>query len=148
MDTIQNGLAEGLAEGQPDVYLRSRRKRFILQAVSLFNDILSTLMGAFNAHEIHQLKKQFYYVPEGHNMLVRVTQQHYNDIKSLVMNIRDFAAAIEIMAEYNPAFIVMKIEEQIHRSTKKPCFCANQCNSTTATQVFSGLILCRQHRWT
>ena len=70
-------------------------------------------MGAFNAHEIRQLKKQFNSLSEGHNMLVRVTQQHDNDIKSLVQNIDDIAATIKIMAEYNPALMMMRIEEQL-----------------------------------
>ena len=83
MDDIR----QGLNETNPDTYIRTRRKRFILQAVSLFNDVLGTFMGAFNAHEIRQLKKQFNSLSEGHNMLVRVTQQHDSDIKSLVRKI-------------------------------------------------------------
>ena len=35
------------------------------------------------------------------------------DIKSLVKNIDDIAATIEIMAEYNPALMMMRIEEQL-----------------------------------
>ena len=68
IDTIQNGLPDG----NPDVYMLSRRKEFILQAVTLFNEILSTFMGAFKAHEICQFKKQFNLLSEGYNMLVRV----------------------------------------------------------------------------
>ena len=110
MDDLIQGLNNNT---NPDTYIRSRRKRFILQAFSLFNDVLGTFMGAFNAHEIRQLKKQFNSLSEGHNMLVRVTQQHDSDIKSLVMNIQDIAATIEILAEYNPALMMMKIEEQL-----------------------------------
>ena len=95
MDTIQNELADE----NPYIYIHSRRKIFTLQAITLFNDILVTFMGAFNSHEIRQLKKQFNSLSEGHNMLVHVTQQHDNDMKSLLMNIKDIATAIEIMAE-------------------------------------------------
>ena len=68
MDRLYNGLHN---ETNPDTYVRSRRKRFILQAFSLFNDVLGTFMGAFNAHEIRQLKKQFNSLSEGHNMYYR-----------------------------------------------------------------------------
>ena len=95
MDNIR----QGLNGTNSDTYIRTRKKIFILQAVSLFNDVLGTFMGAFNAHEIRQLKKQFNSLSEGHNMLGRVTQQHDSDIKSFVMNIDDIAATIEIMAE-------------------------------------------------
>ena len=73
-------------------------------------------MGAFNAHEISQLKKQFNSFSEGHNILVHVIQQHVNDIKSLLMHINDTASTIEILAEYNPALMMMKIEEQLDQS--------------------------------
>ena len=44
------------ASDLPDYY--SRSKRFI-KALSLFNDVLGTFMGALNAHEIRQLKIKF-----------------------------------------------------------------------------------------
>jgi hypothetical protein len=84
-----DNLRQGLNGTNSDIYIRTRRKRFILQAVSLFNEVLGTFMGAFNAYEIRQLKKQFNSLSEGHNMLVCVTQQHDNDIKNLVRNIDD-----------------------------------------------------------
>ena len=61
-----NDIRQGLNGTNSDTYIRTRRKRFILQAVSLFNDVLGTFMGAFNAHEIRQLKKQFNSLSEGH----------------------------------------------------------------------------------
>ena len=52
-------------------------------------------------------------------MLVRVTQQHDGDIKSLVKNIDDIAATIEIIAEYNLALMMMRIEEQLEQFRKR-----------------------------
>ena len=46
------------ASDVPDFYIHSRSKRFI-KALSLFNDVLGTFMGALNAHEIRQLKIKF-----------------------------------------------------------------------------------------
>ena len=93
MDIIQNGLTYT----NPDIYIHSRRKRFILQNVTHFNDILGNFMGAFNAHEMCQLKKQFNSLSEGLNMSVCVTQQHDIDIKSLVIKIKDIATKFEII---------------------------------------------------
>ena len=65
----------------PDYYIQSRQKRFI-QLFSLEKDIVGRFMGAFNAYEIQQLKYKFNNLHSGHNMLVRVTNQH-EDIKNL-----------------------------------------------------------------
>jgi hypothetical protein len=47
--------------------------------VSIATDIIGTFLGAFNAYKIQQLKSKFQEISKGHNMLVRVTQQHNVD---------------------------------------------------------------------
>ena len=88
-------IQDSKGEYQPDFYLthQSRKKRFI-QALSLFNDILGTFMGAFNAYEIQKLKEQFNSLSSAHNMLVHVTQQHDNEIKELTQNMKDILNVI------------------------------------------------------
>ncbi len=63
----------------PDFYIHNHNKRFI-QAISLASDIIGTFMGALNACEIQQLKSKCQDLSQGHNMLVKITQQHDKDI--------------------------------------------------------------------
>ena len=63
----------------PEFYIRHRAKRFA-QVLAAVNNVVGTFMGAFNAYEIKQLNKKFEDLSQGHNMLVRVTHQHDNDI--------------------------------------------------------------------
>ena len=101
-------IQESRGEYQPDFYVtqHNRQKRFI-QALTLVNDILGTFMGAFNAYEIRQLKLRFNTLSENHNMLVRVTSQHDQDIKELAHNMGSIMNLIDLMAEYNPSLLVM-----------------------------------------
>ena len=70
-------------------------------------------MGAFNAYEIKQLKAKFGELSDGHNMLVRVTQIHEADIKSIHMNMKAIMKVLDIMAEYNPGELRTQIDEQL-----------------------------------
>jgi hypothetical protein len=70
-------------------------------------------MGAFNAYEIQQLKSKFNNLHSGHNMLVRVTNQHDKDIKGLSDNMQSIMDVIDLMAEYNPGLLMMQIGEQL-----------------------------------
>jgi hypothetical protein len=49
-------------------------KKHFFQMFSLANNIVKTLMGAFNAFEIQKLISKFKEMSQGHNMLVGVTQ--------------------------------------------------------------------------
>ena len=102
------------ASDVPDYYIHSRSKRFI-KAFTLFNDVLGTFMGALNAHEIRQLKIKFNSLSEQHNMLVRVTQVHDNEIKELTRNMLKIVEVLDFMAEYNPGLLVMKIDVELSR---------------------------------
>jgi hypothetical protein len=53
-------------------------------------------MGAFNAYEIQQLKSKFSNLHSGHNMLVRVTNQHDKDIKDLSDNMKSIMDVIDL----------------------------------------------------
>jgi hypothetical protein len=96
----------------PDFYIKHRAKRFA-QVLALANNIVGTFMGAFNAYEIKQLNKKFEDLATGHNMLVRVTQQHENDIVKMNKNLRAIVKVIDLMAEYNPGLVQLKISEQL-----------------------------------
>ena len=100
-------------DGQlPDFYLHSRHKRF-LQAFSLFSDIVGTFMGAFNAYEIQQLKEKFTELSTGHNMLVRITSQNTNEIRQISNGMKQIMDTLEYMAKYNPAEIMMQLDEHL-----------------------------------
>jgi hypothetical protein len=79
----------------------------------LANNIVGTFMGAFNAYEIKQLNRKFEDLSTGHNMLVRVTQQHKKDIVQMNKNLRAIVKVIDLMAEYNPGLLQLKISEQL-----------------------------------
>ena len=96
----------------PDFYIHNRNKRF-LQAISLASDIIGTFMGAFNAYEIQQLKSKFQDLSQGHNMLVRVTQKHDNDINQMRQDLKSIVDVIDLMAEYNPGLLQQQISEQL-----------------------------------
>ena len=85
----------------PDFYISSSSKRFI-KTFALFNNILGTFVGAFNAHEIRQLKIKFNKLLEQHNMLVHVTQRHVTEIIELARNMVKIVEVLNFMAEYNP----------------------------------------------
>jgi hypothetical protein len=70
-------------------------------------------MGAFNAYEIQQLKSKFNNLHLGHNMLIRVTNQHDEDISNLWNNMQSFMEVIDLMAENNPGLLMMQIGEQL-----------------------------------
>ena len=72
-------------------------------------------MGVFNAYKIQQLKSKFNELHSGHNMLVRVTNQHDEDIKSLSDNMESIMNVIYLMAEYNPGLLMMQIGEQLDK---------------------------------
>jgi hypothetical protein len=67
--------------------------------VSLVNDTVGTFMGAFNAYAIQQLKSKFNNLHSGHCKLVRVTNQHDEDIKNLSDNMQSVAEVIDLPAE-------------------------------------------------
>jgi hypothetical protein len=46
-------------------------------------------------------------------MLVRVTQQHENDIVQMNKDLRAIVRVIDLMAEYNPGLVQLKISEQL-----------------------------------
>ena len=96
----------------PDFYIHNRHKRFI-QAFSLVTDIVGTFMGAFNAYEIKLLKTKFQEMSLGHNMLVRVTQQHDKDIHEMRESLKSIVDVIDLMAEYNPGLLQLQISEQL-----------------------------------
>ena len=96
----------------PDFYIKHRAKRFA-QVFALANNIVGTFMGAFNAYEIKQLNQKFSDLSTGHNMLVRVTQQHENDIVQMNKDLRAIVKVIDLMAEYNPGLVQLKISEQL-----------------------------------
>ena len=93
------------ASDLPDYYVHSRSKRFI-KALSLFNDVLGTFMGALNAHEIRQLKIKFNSLSEQHNMLVRVTQVHDGEIKELTRNMLKIVEVLDFMAELSSPMLL------------------------------------------
>jgi hypothetical protein len=64
-------------------------------------------MGSFNAYEIRQLNLKFEDLSQGHNMLVRVTQQHERDIVQMNKSLRAIVKVIDLVAEYNPGFIIL-----------------------------------------
>jgi hypothetical protein len=70
-------------------------------------------MGAFNAYEITQLNQKFEDLPTGHNMWVRVAQQHEKDIVQMNKDLRAIVKVIDLMAEYNPGLVQLKISEQL-----------------------------------
>ena len=105
--------AEQLYNGTlPDFYIHNREKRFI-QALTLVTDIVGTFLGAFNAYEIQQLKAKFSDLSQGHNMLVRVTQQHDKDIHQLKKSLKSIIDVIHLMSEYNPGLLQLQITEQL-----------------------------------
>jgi hypothetical protein len=69
-------------------------------------------MGAFNAYEIRQLNLKFEDLSQNHNMLVRVTQQHEKDIVQMNKSLRAIVKVIDLVAEYNPGLLQLKISEQ------------------------------------
>ena len=96
----------------PEFYIRHRAKRFA-QVLAAVNNVVGTFMGAFNAYEIRQLNKKFEDLSQGHNMLVRVTHQHENDIVQMHKSLRAIVKVIDLMAEYNPGLLQLKISEQL-----------------------------------
>jgi hypothetical protein len=44
-------------------------------------------------------------------MLIRVTNQHDEDIKKLSDNLQSIMEVIDLMAEYNPGLLMMQIGE-------------------------------------
>jgi hypothetical protein len=81
--------------------------------ISIATDIVGTFMGAFNAYEIQQLKSMFQKISNGHNMLVRVTQQHDVDIQQMKESLTSIIDVIDLMAEYNPGLVQLQISEQL-----------------------------------
>ncbi len=63
-------------------YVHNREKRFIL-LFSLATYIVGNFMEAFIAYEIQQLKFKFQEMSNGHNMLLRVTQQRNVDLRQM-----------------------------------------------------------------
>ena len=98
----------------PDFYIHNRDKRFI-QTLTLFNDIVGTFMGAFNAYEIRQLKLKFQELESGHNMLVRVTETHAGQINDIHSTMKRIIEIVHYMAEYNPGILMMQIDEQLEK---------------------------------
>jgi hypothetical protein len=107
MELKANGTTE-----LPEFYIRHWAKRFA-QVLALANNTVGTFMGAFNAYEIRQLNQKFEDLSQGHNMLVRVTQQHEKDIVQMNKNLLAIVKVIELMAEYNPGLLQLKISEQL-----------------------------------
>jgi hypothetical protein len=107
MELKANGTTE-----LPEFYIRHRAKRFA-QVLALANNIVGTFMGAFNAYEIKQLNQKFKDLSQGHNMLVRVTQQHEKNIVQMNKILRAIVKVIDLMAEYNPNLLQLKISEQL-----------------------------------
>jgi hypothetical protein len=70
-----------------------------------------TFIGVFNAYEIQKLNQKFNNLHSGHNMLVRITNQHDEDIKNLSDNVQAIMDVINIMAENNPDLLMMQIGE-------------------------------------
>jgi hypothetical protein len=70
-------------------------------------------MGAFNAYEIRQLNRKFEDLSQGHNMLVRVIQQHEKDIVQMNKSLRAIVKVIDLMAEYNPGLLQLQISEKL-----------------------------------
>jgi hypothetical protein len=70
-------------------------------------------MGAFNAYEIQQFKSKVNNLHSGHNMLVRVTNKHGEDIKNLSDNMQSIMEVIDLMAENHPGLLMMQIGEQL-----------------------------------
>ena len=46
-------------------------------------------------------------------MLVRVTQQHDNDINQMKQDLKSIMDVIDLMAEYNPGLLQQQISEQL-----------------------------------
>lgn len=103
---------ERLTNQTPDWYIQTRQKRFI-QAFKLINDVVGTFMGAFNAYEIRQLKSKFNDLSSGHNMLVRVTQKHEQDIHKIAKSMQQVIDVIDTLADYNPGYMMQQINEQL-----------------------------------
>ena len=97
----------------PDIYLHHRDPRFITAAISLISDVVGTFMGAFNAYEIKQLKLKFHDLSEKHNTLVRITETNSNHINDIHKTLRQMVDLVHAMAKFNPALIMMQIDEQI-----------------------------------
>ena len=79
----------------------------------LATDIVRTFMGAFNAHEIQKLKFKFQEMCQGHNMLVRVTQQHNVNIWQMKENLKSIVDVIDLIAKNNPGLLHVQISEQL-----------------------------------
>jgi hypothetical protein len=59
-------------------------------------------MGAFNAYKIQKLISKFQEMSQGHNMLVRITQQHNMHIQEMKEGLKSIVDIIDLMAKYNP----------------------------------------------
>ena len=70
-------------------------------------------MGAFNAYEIQQLKAKFTELSTGHNMLVRITNQNSQEIRQISNGMTQIMETLEYMAKYNPAEIMMQLDEHL-----------------------------------
>ena len=70
-------------------------------------------MGAFNAYEIKQLKTKFQELESGHNMLVCVSEKHNEQITDIHKTMGQIIEVVHLMAEYNPAILMMQIAEQL-----------------------------------
>ena len=49
----------------------------------------------------------------GHNMLVRVTQQHDVNIHQMKESLKSIVDVTDLMAEYNPGLLQLQISEQL-----------------------------------
>jgi hypothetical protein len=72
-------------------------------------------MGAFNKYEIQQLKLKFNHLDSDHKMLVRITNQHDEDIKNLSDNVQAIIELIHLLAECNPGLLMVQIGEMLDK---------------------------------
>ena len=84
-----------------------------MEAISLVSDVVGTFMGAFNAYEIRQLKQKFQTLSEAHNTLVGVTESNTGQINDIHKSLKQIVELVHTMAEYNPAILMMRIDEQL-----------------------------------
>jgi hypothetical protein len=104
MKKEQKMAEESYFDTSADLYVHNREKRFI-QLVKIATD---------NAYEIQQLKSKCQEMSNGHNMLVRVTQQHDVDLRQMKESLASIHDVIDLMAEYNPGLIQLQTSEQLN----------------------------------